>query len=182
MQTIYIPRDLYTERHDDEGRQHFGYAAVHYAAEKWAASEPDRSFRSTNVDDPGEGPVAFAWIGERDGLELTSAAPSADADGCYPDEDLPFSIAALPFAVGDYITRESGGGTVWGITAITDYGYDLVNVRTGGEGSLPFDTSSYVLTNAPTVTYKVTVRADHTADDVRDMLGNLGGGVTVSLA
>lgn len=87
---------------------------------------------------------------------------------------------------GDYVTVKGGtGNLVYRLTARRTQppmGWDVVRVGAGGQGIVPDDRADeYVKVDAPTVTYTVTVRADHDADDVQDAIaGVLSGPVTVT--
>lgn len=186
MQTITMPRDLYFSRCDDEGNEYYGYLTVLNAAEAWAAEAEHRNFRSVNEDDPHKGPVVFAWH-EDNRTAILVAEPNGPED-CYPSDVLPFNIDASPFAAGDWLSPAT--------PTDTDMDCPVLRVDQAGtwiahhapwindDGLILHDESDkWKIVPAPTVTYAVTVRADHSADDVRDaIMGVLSGNVTIGPA
>lgn len=178
MTTITIPRDEYTQRADDEGRDFYALRTVRYAADQWQAA--DRTMRAWTDHASDDAPTLVFTAAHPDGPSIDIVSPDEEMGDLYPAELLPFTIEPARAVAGEWVNTDAGAPNPRRIIEVRDDGAWRIEVD-GRPGLVPLrDQALWVVVPAPTVTYTVTVRADHTAADVRDMLSNLGGNVTVT--
>lgn len=177
MDTITIPRADYVQRHEGD---HAFYAArtVGVAADLWTALDPEH--RGTLV--VGQRITFTHLVAGKVAFDVTD--PDEEMDDLYPAGDLPFQVAASPFAPGDVIVHNITGVTHQ-VTRIDPNG-DVLGKRLpgGGEVNIPADyVDEYFIARdaaAPTGTpaaeprtFVVTVPAGLSDDDRANFMRHL---------
>lgn len=108
MDVITLPRDLYSDRHDDEDRVFVTGPTLEAAARLWIAQDPThRNIGEVYLTSPSS--YVFTWKTEHESQMLLTVTPDEDMEQLYPADELPFGIVASPFAIGDIVTFNGGG-------------------------------------------------------------------------
>ncbi len=101
MDTITLARDLYSDRRDNEDRVYLTFATMKAAALKWVAARPGRSWDTTAAE-------AFVFADTEAIPVITVVDPDKDMEDLYLADELPFSVVASPFAIGDVVALSGG--------------------------------------------------------------------------